>query len=108
MGERAASSQCRFCDELAQKGKPTCGSCECNQRQQESCTRTLTCGHLCPGLRGEAYCPPCLVAGCVNAEKGRSGTDWCSICYAEPLRAAPVVTLACGHVFHHHCLHKRR
>eukprot|EP01062_Namystynia_karyoxenos_P043751 TRINITY_DN32029_c0_g2_i2.p1 TRINITY_DN32029_c0_g2~~TRINITY_DN32029_c0_g2_i2.p1 ORF type:complete len:716 (+),score=152.51 TRINITY_DN32029_c0_g2_i2:101-2248(+) len=107
--EQLGSSQpcCRWCTERPLFGKRICGRTECEQRNQEACTRTLACGHACPGVRGEESCPPCMVPDCAANETGRSNTDWCSICFCEDLRAAPIVLLDCGHAFHHHCLRKR-
>eukprot|EP00756_Hemistasia_phaeocysticola_P041664 Hpha_TRINITY_DN16928_c2_g10::TRINITY_DN16928_c2_g10_i1::g.55423::m.55423/K10693/MYCBP2, PAM; E3 ubiquitin-protein ligase MYCBP2 len=96
---------CRFCDERPAPGDTVCSSTECRQRDQKACQRVLQCGHLCHGVRGESNCPPCLKPGCTQAT--RSGRDWCSICYSEELRAAPVVTLCCNHTFHHECLRQR-
>ena len=36
-----------------------------------------------------------------------SKDDFCNICYAEALGAAPVIRLECGHLFHFHCVHQR-
>ena len=89
-----------------------CRTGECQSRLQGSCTKTLTCGHPCGGIRGETRCLPCLeceprrTPG--GGKKGRNlnlpgGDDPCPICYTEPIRAAPAILLGCGHVVHRQC-----
>ena len=67
----------------------------------QCCTKTLDCGHLCGGVRGEEKCLPCY-QGCdgVTVEKD----SYCSVCYTEPLGQAPTVRLECGHAFHYTCV----
>ena len=67
----------------------------------QCCTKTLDCGHLCGGVRGEEKCLPCY-QGCdgVAVEKD----SYCSVCYTEPLGQAPTVRLQCGHAFHYTCV----
>eukprot|EP01065_Artemidia_motanka_P006879 TRINITY_DN13368_c0_g1_i1.p1 TRINITY_DN13368_c0_g1~~TRINITY_DN13368_c0_g1_i1.p1 ORF type:complete len:659 (+),score=186.94 TRINITY_DN13368_c0_g1_i1:93-2069(+) len=97
---------CRFCDEQRATGELVCGSAECAQKSRDICQKTLPCGHLCGGVRDEVACPPCLHSDCASSGV-RTGSDWCSICYTEELRAAPVVTLSCEHTFHFNCLRAR-
>ncbi len=37
---------------------------------------------------------------------GKTGDDYCNICYAEGLKQGPCVKLTCGHIFHVDCLHQ--
>ena len=90
-----------------------CRAGECQSRLEGSCTKTLSCGHPCGGVRGEATCLPCLRcappgpgdAGATREGKSRPPTadDPCAICYVDPLGAAPAILLGCGHVVHRQC-----
>jgi hypothetical protein len=66
----------------------------CNQR----CSKTLTCGHQCPGICGEVcaeeYCHQC-------SEKLKARVDFLEIkSYGEiDVDVTPVVVLGCGHFF---------
>ena len=127
--ELASKRPCRFCDRPAlsyperlkkfmlsprQPQLLTCGSIECDMNSEQACAKTLECGHPCPGILGETTCPPCFIDSCPSAIAAREasgsgvlGSAWCSICYAEELRAAPCLTLACGHVYHSKCVTKQ-
>ena len=89
-----------------------CRAGECQSRLKGSCTKTLSCGHPCGGVRGEATCLPCLRcappgdAGWTRKGKSRprmTADDPCAICYVDPLGAAPAILLGCGHVVHVQC-----
>ncbi|GBP93144.1 hypothetical protein EVAR_69406_1 [Eumeta japonica] len=66
---------------------------------RESCTRVLTCGHLCGGVLGERTCLPCLYgcaagAGAIglgSAPLRQDADDMCMICFTDPLQAAPAI-----------------
>jgi E3 ubiquitin-protein ligase MYCBP2 len=46
-------------------------------------------------------------APCLQCGDEPLGGEWCAICYVDPLEAAPVLQLACGHVLHEHCVRRR-
>eukprot|EP00931_Biecheleriopsis_adriatica_P044095 TRINITY_DN25195_c0_g1_i1.p1 TRINITY_DN25195_c0_g1~~TRINITY_DN25195_c0_g1_i1.p1 ORF type:complete len:542 (+),score=83.78 TRINITY_DN25195_c0_g1_i1:125-1750(+) len=90
----------------------------CAEKERRSCGKRLPCGHPCGGVHGERECVlPCFY-GCKPRASGSatagnrsavvqdnvSGDDWCSICWTEPLRSAPCIRMACGHVMHQHCV----
>ena len=57
------------------------------------CDKTLSCGHMCCGVKGEEKCPPCL-HGCASETGGKlkqDADDMCMICYTEGLFCAPVI-----------------
>lgn len=105
-------------------GSHICGGPECAAKRSQSCSRRLTCGHWCGGVRGEEppACPPCLTcphrpaggtAGC-TADIGKNaagsteqdGSSGGECCYClSPLSSAPVISLACGarHLVHLGC-----
>lgn len=74
------------------------------ERANNSCKKILECGHVCGGYRDESTCPPCLQVDCKSSGKGQVGHDSCIICYTDPLSAAPVIELKCGHIYHLHCV----
>ena len=37
----------------------------------------------------------------------QTSDEFCTICWAEPLAAAPCLLLACGHIVHFHCLEEK-
>jgi len=110
----AASETCRFCGSSAASldvlvPGAVCSQPECVEHSRNACTKTLSCGHFCSGIRDERPCLPCLY-GCVNAENDSEGVslrqdadDMCMICFSDALSAAPVILLDCGHAFHVHC-----
>jgi len=75
---------------------------------RNACSRVLSCGHLCGGIRDESQCLPCL-HGCHSTDGNtktslrQDGDDMCMICFADALSSAPVILLDCGHAFHWHC-----
>lgn len=90
-------------------------SLSCAEKELRGCGKRHPCGHWCGGVRGELQCLPCLQGDCRKKSSSSSvppstcstlpdGEEWCSICWTEPLSAAPSVQLDCGHVFHHHCV----
>lgn len=115
------------CRDATQKGQPTCRYClnpavsllpticadlACAKKASRSCNVSKPCGHLCHGTKGESECCSCLEPGCSVRSSAMSMSDLtkddlCSICYVETLGEAPCLELACGHVFHTHCLEAR-
>ncbi|CAK1554738.1 unnamed protein product [Leptosia nina] len=101
---------CRFCGTRGNSGLlaigNVCADQQCQEHGREACSRILSCGHICGGVRGERTCLPCLF-GCVGADALRQDADdMCMICFTDPLQAAPAIQLTCGHVFHLHCCRK--
>ncbi|EGD72098.1 hypothetical protein PTSG_11546 [Salpingoeca rosetta] len=120
---------CRFCEQpLGDDGgmaqlvatgiKNVCSDPDCIELAKNSCTKTLTCGHACCGIRGEEKCLPCL-RGCkpeVEAGDGEEGgqvarapltqdnEDQCMICFTGALQEEPCIQTPCGHVFHFNCV----
>ncbi|KAJ1632881.1 hypothetical protein T492DRAFT_985372 [Pavlovales sp. CCMP2436] len=94
-----------------ERGWQSCCAAECVERGSAACLRALSCGHPCCGVRSEAVldCVGCLQPECVPAASAHpeSAEDVCSICWAEPLSAAPCLRLGCTHLFHAHCLRER-
>eukprot|EP00731_Ephydatia_muelleri_P030823 Em0022g337a len=112
--ETAAGSRgkCRFCGISSNTGLLpigyVCSNQGCQERAQNTCDKTLSCGHMCCGVKGEEKCLPCL-HGCPSEAVGKlkqDADDMCMICYTEGLSCAPVIQLGCGHVFHYHCCRK--
>eukprot|EP01064_Diplonema_japonicum_P033703 TRINITY_DN6729_c0_g1_i1.p1 TRINITY_DN6729_c0_g1~~TRINITY_DN6729_c0_g1_i1.p1 ORF type:complete len:617 (+),score=49.20 TRINITY_DN6729_c0_g1_i1:107-1957(+) len=108
---------CRFCDRAVatppdfmvspRKRKPQiCDSVECEAYQTDACSKTLPCGHPCPGIANEQTCPPCFIKNCPT-NPAKDGSAWCSICYVGELRSAPCTVLKCGHIFHYKCVTKQ-
>ncbi|XP_019855060.1 PREDICTED: E3 ubiquitin-protein ligase MYCBP2-like isoform X1 [Amphimedon queenslandica] len=103
---------CRFCGTTSNTGLLAIGNVcpdpECQERSRSVCTKTLSCGHYCCGVKDEKKCLPCL-HGCVPKEGvtapplKQDADDMCMICYTEGLSCAPSIQLECGHVFHYHC-----
>jgi hypothetical protein len=115
-----ATPRCRFCDAAVPSAAPgssvvVCSDPTCKEYSLSLCNKTLSCGHHCCGTRGEAKCPPCLERDCPSMAAASSsslaapvnGDEFCPICYVDCLRAAPVMKLECGHIFHEHCIRKR-
>ena len=110
------AKRCRFCDTVLTPANTSpggdagvagcvCTNDECEERKAGSCGRLLACGHVCCGVRGEEECLPCLEEDCKACDASKE--DFCNICYAEALGAAPVVRLECGHFFHSACVRQR-
>lgn len=108
----AESETCRFCGsspasvDVLVPGR-VCSQADCVRYCRNACTKTLSCGHFCAGIRDEQCCLPCL-HGCVSESESESvlrqdADDMCMICFSEALSAAPVILLRCGHAFHAHC-----
>ncbi|XP_045202849.2 E3 ubiquitin-protein ligase MYCBP2-like isoform X2 [Mercenaria mercenaria] len=74
------------------------------ERKNNSCRKVHVCGHQCGGFLDEPVCPPCMQTGCASRMEGQGGNDDCTICYTDPLSAAPVIELKCGHLYHLHCV----
>jgi hypothetical protein len=89
----------------------SCCAPECLERGEAACLRVLGCGHPCCGVRGERMfdCIGCLQPECAPAAGAHpeAAEDVCSICWAEPLSAAPCLRLGCNHIFHAHCVRER-
>ncbi|GBG72873.1 hypothetical protein CBR_g12593 [Chara braunii] len=90
--------------EVLELSSTVCNAPDCRSRLGAACTKKLSCGHRCGGVRG-GYCLPCLKDGCRGTGPGvlPSGDDFCAICMVEPLDKAPSISLACHHVVHKHC-----
>jgi len=111
----APTDTCRFCGmspasvDVLVPGR-VCSQPDCLQHCRNVCTKTLSCGHLCAGIRDETTCLPCLhgcetetETGVVSGILRQDADDMCMICFSEALSAAPVILLCCGHAFHAHC-----
>ena len=70
------------------------------------CTKQLTCGHQCNGVKNEHSCPPCLDPACApnHYKGGVNADDMCRICYTYELGAEACSRLSCGHIYHTNCL----
>lgn len=99
-GRWAAGQVCRYCGRLAKCGVDYCGREDCGTLFAQSCGQILPCGHRCFGTVDDNSCGPCLIC----APPGDQSE--CRICL-EKLSSAPVVTLRCGHIFHHSCLREK-
>jgi hypothetical protein len=119
------SPKCRYCGEPVSSGSGAviCAGQACVDRDKLACKRVLTCGHSCPGAGcDKTTCLPCfheecwpsqqqfraVSVACGAGSEHSSGVtqcpdEYCAICYVEPLKAAPVIQLACKHVVHAHC-----
>ena len=77
----------------------------------KNCDKMLPCGHVCCGFKGEGRCLPCLDPDCVKKNErltmGKTGDDYCSICYSEGYNQGPCVQIGCGHIFHVACIFER-
>jgi len=88
---------CRFCSTTAgtslQPIGYVCSDPECIQRSDDVCDKTLPCGHLCNGVRGEEDCLPCLLQGCAGTSDKlkQDADDMCMVCYTEGLSCAPCI-----------------
>jgi hypothetical protein len=61
-----------------------------------ACTKTLSCGHACGGIRDEENCLPCL-QGCIQGALKQDADDMCMICFTEALSAAPAIQVSHPH-----------
>ena len=88
--------------------KNVCRKQECFNMMQQSCDKTLACGHPCCGLSGEKTCLPCLDPECVeNMDAPKlscTSEDYCPICYCSAIGQEPSVRLDCGHIMHFNCV----
>ena len=89
--------KCRFCGTSSNTGLLpigyVCSNQGCQERAQNTCDKTLSCGHMCCGVKGEEKCLPCL-HGCPSEAVGKlkqDADDMCMICYTEGLSCAPVI-----------------
>ena len=60
---------------------------------ENACSKTLSCGHLCGGIKDEKACLPCLHR-CRSDDQEllkQDSDDMCMICFTEALSAAPAV-----------------
>ncbi|XP_038063237.1 E3 ubiquitin-protein ligase MYCBP2-like isoform X3 [Patiria miniata] len=103
----SAVGTCRFCGSMATSGLLAVGSVcddpDCQRHIRSACTKTLSCGHLCGGVKEEESCLPCLHGCSRDATLKQDADDMCMICFTEALACAPAIQLDCGHVFHKHC-----
>ncbi|KAI6241073.1 RCR-type E3 ubiquitin transferase [Aphelenchoides fujianensis] len=101
-----ASGKCRFCSNAlksdAETQSGTCSYGECREFLKDACTKVLSCGHWCPGIRDEVQCLPCFQ--CPTADPRADGEDLCVVCFTDRLGGAPCVRLGCGHYFHFACV----
>eukprot|EP00035_Acanthoeca_spectabilis_P008123 m.148788 g.148788 ORF g.148788 m.148788 type:complete len:4349 (-) comp14220_c3_seq1:875-13921(-) len=112
---QTAAVACRFCgDDLTEDGPLTnlskCGLpnvCKiCVDEAKATCTKVLSCGHPCQGLRNEAQCLVCLVPNCpsrVGLNIHQDAEDEC-FCYCGNLAEQACIQLHCGHIMHHTCI----
>lgn len=85
-----------------------CNEDECKAKVDLSCRVVKRCGHPCPGARDELDCPPCMQPECEERDpKADCADETCAICYTEELGQAPIIKLACGHIFHIECVRAR-
>ena len=79
-----------------------CDQFDCLAKLEMACPARLTCGHRCFGIREEVTHLPCVHHDC-NPLLNSKLTDFCNICWVEELGQAPLIQLACGHLFHSTC-----
>ena len=108
----AKGAVCRFCESDLGDAGPLAnlskcglvGVCDdCVEVAEQTCTKTLPCGHLCDGVRGEVVCLPCIHPGCTAHKESRAKMDRedeC-MCYTGSLSEEPCIMLECGHVLHY-------
>lgn len=74
------SQKCRFCGDVIfemeevkyEEGEgpgafaDVCKKNECQELVKDCCDKTLPCGHICHGFRGEKHCLPCLNPACAE------------------------------------------
>eukprot|EP00741_Cyanophora_paradoxa_P009300 tig00000144_g9008.t1 len=64
-----------------------CGSQECREKQKQSCTAVLRCGHPCLGIAGEEEHLACLESGCGAARgisTGPAGANAADVAFPPP------------------------
>ncbi|GAB6023050.1 hypothetical protein CHUAL_007142 [Chamberlinius hualienensis] len=111
-GKQSSSSAgaCRFCGAMGETSilaiGNVCNDHDCQEHARAACSKMLSCGHACSGIKNELICLPCL-HGCggVSSLK-QDADDMCMICFTEALSCAPAIQLGCGHVFHLQCCRK--
>ena len=103
-------STCRFCLRQSTPDHPVmdslCTDKECIEYSKTACTKALTCGHFCGGIKDEEVCLPCLHGCSGSAGLRQDADDMCMICFTEALWPIPSIQLECGHVFHFACCRK--
>uniref|UniRef100_A0A915PSJ6 RCR-type E3 ubiquitin transferase n=1 Tax=Setaria digitata TaxID=48799 RepID=A0A915PSJ6_9BILA len=103
--EAGTGCGCRFCTAPLRPDQLIDGLCdheECRHLATFACQRQLPCGHICGGIRDEDACLPCM--HCRKPDIKQDADDLCVICFTDRLGGAPCIQLACGHVFHYHCV----
>ncbi|KAJ8027887.1 E3 ubiquitin-protein ligase MYCBP2 [Holothuria leucospilota] len=107
VGVSGSHGVCRFCGNVAAVGLGragnVCSDAECKKYSSNICSKRLSCGHLCGGIRDESPCLPCLHGCSKDPTLKQDAEDMCMICFTEALSCAPAIQLDCGHVFHQHC-----
>ena len=63
---------------------------------RNACTKLLSCGHWCGGVRGETECLPCLQHCARDVQLKQDADDMCMICFTEALSAAPSIQVNKG------------
>ncbi|KAI6207356.1 RCR-type E3 ubiquitin transferase [Aphelenchoides besseyi] len=100
------NTKCRFCtNPLRADGDVQNGTCsynECRKLLKDACTKILSCGHWCSGIRNEQQCLPCF--NCPTTDSRQDGDDLCVICFTDRLGGAPCIRVGCGHFFHFGCV----
>lgn len=104
------AKRCRYDDQvisIENKG-PTlncCNNFDCIEKFNQSCKKKLACGHDCFGHELELKCGPCLNKDCKDfgSKYSQDEESFCSICYVETLKCAPIIKLDCDHIYHHSC-----
>ncbi len=89
--QASSGASCRFCGlALSAKNRvkeldppiealtDVCDAELCVTARDTCCTKTLSCGHFCNGVKGEAKCLPCLNPVC--AKKNGTKQDADSMC----------------------------
>ena len=114
-----AATKCRYCKGVinGEGGSSMsalmngCNSPDCVKLMKQACDKTLPCGHLCYGFKGEKQCLPCLNEDCVKKNpgltKGQQEGDFCAICQISGIGDEPSVITECGHIYHAGCLLSR-
>ncbi|XP_028966426.1 E3 ubiquitin-protein ligase MYCBP2 [Galendromus occidentalis] len=99
---KASVNMCRFCKATTSGLSAVCGGADCVEHAKNACTKLHPCGHYCGGVLNDKACLPCLY-GCQGKDLRQDADDMCMICFSEALCCAPVISLSCGHMFHHQC-----
>ena len=80
-----------------------CNDCVFQEYAQNACTKTLSCGHLCGGVKDEEPCLPCLHR-CRTGDQEllkQDADDMCMICFTEALSAAPAILVCMIYILYH-------